>query len=146
VALDPQHFFALVELRRQQAEAALGAPVPVTVDIGAYPHFETPRGHGVTFIDGRRCSMRYAAKCLTAPLHRTDAIIRHELGHVLDAQQSAATLNAWAKRRGVTLAATPERRADDIAHAVWGEPLRYDEATVQSTRVGRVGRPLHLNQ
>lgn len=146
MALDPDDLLRLIELRRQQAESALGAPVPVTYDIGDYEHFRTPRGFGVTFIEGTSCHVRLAQKCLHAPLHRVDAVIRHELGHVLDTQVPVAKLNKWAQTRGVTLAATPERRADDVAQAVWGTPLRYDDATVQSTCVGRVGRPAHLSQ
>lgn len=146
MALDPADLLHLIELRRQQAEHALGAPVPVTFDIGDYAHFHTPRGFGVTFIEGKACHMRFAQKCLHAPLHRVDAVIRHELGHVLDTQVPVAKLDRWAHARGVTLASTPERRADDVAQAIWGAPLRYDDATVQSTCVGRVGRPAHLSQ
>ena len=143
MALDPDDLFRLIELRRQQAEQALGAAVSVTSD---YAHFHAPRGFGVTFIEGKTCHMRFAQKCLHAPLHRVDAVIRHELGHVLDTQVPVAKLDRWARARGVTLASTPERRADDIALVIWGVPLRYDNATVQSTCVGRVGRPAHLSQ
>jgi hypothetical protein len=100
----------------------------------------------VTFIEGTRCHMRYADKCLTSPIHRVDAIIRHELGHVLDAQVKPAALDRWARGRGVELMHTPELRADGIAQAVWGTPIRYDKDTVQSTRKGRAFRPPHLSQ
>ena len=77
-------------------------------------------------------------------MDRVDGVIRHEIGHVVNHLVPARELNEWAARRGVRLAPTSELRADDIAEAIWGEPLRYDEIEVQSTSVGKVGRPRHL--
>lgn len=150
MAIRPRILLELIELRRREASIALGHPLPVTFDFGEYDHFKTARGFGVTFIETKnghtQCHMRYADKCLCSPITRFDAILRHELGHVADALIDVPVLNAWAQRKGYTLNAKPERRADDIANAIWGEPIRYDKDTVQSTRYGKIGRPDHLPQ
>lgn len=137
-------FKGLCNLRIRQAEEAVGQPLNVGFDFGDYEHFRKPRGFGVTFIEPGVCHMRFAYKLAGAELHRADAIIRHELGHVVDALIPARQLNAWAKQRGVNLARTVEVRADDIAHAIWGTKLKYDKDTVQSTRHGNPRRPPHL--
>ena len=137
-------FHGLCNLRIRQAEDAVGQPLNVGFDFGDYEHFQKPRGFGVTFIEPGVCHMRFAYKLADAQLHRADAIIRHELGHVVDALVPARRLDAWAKKRGVPLARTVEVRADDIAHAIWGTKLKYDKDTVQSTLYGRAKRPKHL--
>lgn len=71
------------------------------------------------------------------PAHRIEGVVRHELGHAIDGLYARATL---LQRLG-ELASTPERRADDIAHAVWGDPILYDGEDVQSVEVGLPGRP-----
>ncbi len=137
-------FKGLCNLRISQAEKEIGQPLNVSHDFGDYAHFRKPRGFGVTFIEPGYCHMRFAYKLAEAELHRADAIIRHELGHVCDALIPAGRLDGWAKRRGVPLAKTVEVRADDIAHAIWGTKLKYDKDTVQSTIHGRAKRPKHL--
>ena len=138
-------FNDLVGLRVSEAEESLGGiPLVVTWDIGDWPHFAKERGYGVTFPGNGACHMRYSEKVGNAPVDRVDGVIRHEIGHVVDHLVPARELNEWAARRGVGLAPTSELRADDIAEAIWGEPLRYDEIEVQSTSVGKVGRPKHL--
>lgn len=110
-----------------------------------YPHFKKKRGYAVCFFDGQRgCHMQYSPKILRAPLHRADAIVRHEIGHVIDFLVPPDDLNEWALWHGVNLPSTPERRADAIAYIVWGEPLRYDHELVQSTKIGTTVRPEHL--
>jgi hypothetical protein len=137
-------FLRLVELRVRQAEEATGKKLNVTFDIGEYPHFKKKRGFGVTFIEPEHCHMRYAEKLCYEHLSRADAIIRHELGHVVDGLVNPQKLNSWARTQGFTLADTPEVRADDIAEVIWGTPLRYDKDTVQNTIRGRPARPKHL--
>ena len=90
--------------------------------------------------------MRFARKTLDAARHRQDGLIRHELGHVVDYLVPKKRLDAWAKARGFCLASTDERRADDIARAVWGIPLRYDADDVQSVSKGVTRRPTHLGK
>jgi len=137
--------------RQKQAELSLGRDLDLTWDIGPYEHFNTPRGFGVTFTKHSNpkwgvCHIRLAKKLLLACEDRQDGIIQHELGHVIDLTCHPASLDRWAKSRGVTLPPQKhgEIRADAIAHAVFGAPLRYDEDTVQNTRFGVTPRPLHL--
>jgi hypothetical protein len=77
---------------------------------------------------------------------RQDGIIQHELGYVIDLILPPKPLDRWCAARGVTLPPQKhgEIRADAIAHAVWGKPLRYDKDTVQSTTRGTWPRPAHL--
>jgi hypothetical protein len=141
----------LAQRRQRDAEEALGAPLSLTWDTGPYAHFKTRRGFGVTFTQHRNpawgfCHVRLSKKLLREPPTRQDGIIRHELGHVLDLSFPPGALDRWAAARGVRLPpqAQGELRADSIAAAVWGEPLRYDKDTVQSTCCGVFPRPRHL--
>ena len=137
-------FKELCNLRIRQCVVTLGEPLSVTFDLGDYEHFKKARGFGVTFIEPHHCHMRFAFKLAAEPRHRQDAIIRHEIGHVVDHRIPTAELDAWAQLQGFELAHTPEVRADDIAHALWGTKLKYDRDTVQSTKHGRPFRPPHL--
>lgn len=141
-------FGELLARRWGEAQSALGLPpgaVKLTWDIGPFPHFKSKRGYGVTFHHGGSCChLRFAKKTLTAPIHRADGLIRHELGHVFDFVCEAPELDAWAETRGVSLPKTQERRADAIAEAIWGVPVRYDKDLVQSSTKGVAPRPKHL--
>jgi hypothetical protein len=143
------NFDELVARRWEETAKAVGFD-PAKVDLiwgvgGGYPHFKTARGFGVTFWDGQPpCRLLFASKLLDAPFHRQDGIVRHELGHVVDMVFPKQKINAWAKRKGITLASTDERRADDIALGIWGEPILYDRDLVQSTRYGDYPRPKFL--
>lgn len=138
----------LLTLRWMEAQARAGLPpgeVTLTWDVGPYEHFNKPRGYAVTFNWGKpHCHLRFAEKMLTAPLHRVDGIVRHELGHVLDIVVPKKRLDQWARGRSVRLPSTVERRADAIAEAVWRSPIRYDDDLVQSTTTGVAPRPTHL--
>ena len=137
----------LMNKRIADTEAALRLRLPLVWDVGPYEHFEKPRGFGVTFYKrDQPCHIRLSKKLIKSPQHRQDGIIRHELGHVVDLMFSPAGLDAWASARGVRLPPQKqgEIRADAIAHAIWGKPLRYDADTVQSTRYGSPVRPPHL--
>ena len=147
-------FAKLVKQRWVEAQAELG-PIPgLTWDMNEdYPHFKTPRGFGVTLFHpaegryGAWCHMRYPSKMLKQPKARQDGVLRHELGHVIDLLTPKAHLNRWAKSRGIKLASTDERRADDIARAVWGTPIYYDNKLLVQTTQSRGAsspRPRHL--
>lgn len=73
-----------------------------------------------------------------------DAVIRHELGHVLDFFVFGQDLEDWARARGVDLPYTAERRADAIALALWGDVILYDDELVQSLTQGVTPRPTIL--
>lgn len=77
-------------------------------------------------------------------IHRIDGVIRHEFGHAIDFLYALPTIE---RRLGVSLQGLrPERRADEIAGALWGRRILYDADDVQSTRHGRPFRPPHLKQ
>lgn len=120
--------------------------IPLFVDFGPYPHFKKKRGYAVAISNGDGTyHIRFAPKTLQAPTHRVDGLIRHELGHLADYLIPKAELDTLCRDwYGVTLPHTDERRADTIALAVWGKPLRYDADLVQSTRIGVTPRPAHL--
>lgn len=141
-----EQFADLISRRWAEAQRETCALPDLPWSFGDYPHFRTKRGYGVTFHekDGR-CRMMYAGKILRAPPGRADGVVRHELGHVVDILLPKKELNKWAASRGVKLASTDERRADDIARCIWGEPIYYDRKLwVQNTRAGVHPRPRHL--
>jgi hypothetical protein len=144
-------FGKLVVRRWAEARAVLGCQpnaVTLTWDFGDYPHFETPRGFGVTFHHGGPvCHLRFARKLLKQEPARIDGVLRHEIGHVIDLVFDANEVTGWANNLGVRLAPPnqAERRADDIAQVVWGAPILYDTALwVQNTQHGVAPRPKHL--
>ena len=139
-------FKLLVDWRLYEASLALGHPLPVTWDVGSFHHFSSARGFGVTlYTEGEPTArMRFARKLRRQPLHRVEGVVRHEIGHAVDHLAPAGALDAWALGRSVILAKTPERRADDIAYAIWYRPISYDAQLVQSTSEGVMPRPAHL--
>jgi hypothetical protein len=141
-------FGRLVQARLREAERNLDGQLPVSWDVGPYAHFRKPRGYGVTFCHrgntGPCAHMRFAPKILHAPLHRQDGVLLHEIGHAVDHICPARALDRWARQNGVRLPKTPEQRADAIALAIFGVPVRYDQELVQSTRYGAPKRPAQL--
>ncbi len=144
----PLEFGSLLTLRWQEACAAVGIDIrsiDITWDMGPYPHFLSNRGYAVAVSQGDGTyHLRFAPKTLQCKIHRADGLIRHEIGHIIDFFVPARKLDEWATRRGIMLPGTDERRADAIALAIWGEPIKYDDELVQSTRVGVHPRPSHL--
>jgi hypothetical protein len=144
-----EHFAQLLSCRWSEAQQRLGIPGRIRLSweiTPDYEHFHTKRGYGVTFFDGdeRACHMAYAPKILVADYERADGVVRHEIGHVIDLCIPRDALDNWAASQGVHLPRTSERRADAIAEALWGEPLRYDHDLVQTTGNGEYPRPRHL--
>jgi hypothetical protein len=144
----PLKFGDLLRMRWEEACEAIGidpADIDITWDMGPYPHFLTKRGYAVAVCQGDGTyHIRFAKKTLDCKVHRADGLIRHEIGHIVDFFVENDKLNHWAANRGVKLPSTDERRADAIALAIWGEPIKYDKDLVQSTRVGKYPRPTHL--
>jgi hypothetical protein len=80
------------------------------------------------------------------PRERQDVILRHEIAHAIDALYSRRTVAArldlpegwdgWPK--------TPEKYADAIAEALWGQRILYDGDDVQTLSVGTWPRPSYL--
>lgn len=142
-------FTDLVVQRWAEAQKRLGlrpGAIRLTAEVSnSHPHFKKKRGYAVCYFKGgNHCHLQFAPKMLRAPLHRADAIVRHELGHVLDFIIPEGELDSWAFTQGIKLPHTPERRADALALAIWQEPIRYDQELVQSTLRGQTVRPAHL--
>lgn len=115
---------------------------PLTWSFGSHPHFLTERGFAVTYDHGDRCHVLLAPKLREQTVERIEGIIRHELGHVFDFMFDADTLDVWARQRaGKVLSRTAERRADDIAAAIWGWGISYDDDQVQTLGIGQWPRP-----
>ena len=175
--MTPTEFNQLLHQRLTETQSRIPVKLKLTWDFGMYPHFQKPRGFAVTFIDSQTSSpyhhtravrstpspidqpklhMRFSHKMLSAPVDRVDAIIRHEIGHAVDAICSDADVLELARRhapfcvkqslfcRYVPESATAELRADAIAEYIWGQPIRYDEQEIQSLTRGAIGRPKHL--
>lgn len=118
---------------------------------GDYPHFETRRGYGVTFhVPGTRlCTIRVAPKLEQCSVSRIEGIMRHELGHVVDLLVPGPELDRHVRNTlGQSLPPREhgELRADAIALALWGSPLRYDKDLVQNTVEGVTPRPRRLGR
>ena len=71
---------------------------------------------------------------------RIRALIRHELGHAVEALYSYSTVQ---RRIGVPIL-TPERYADAVAQEIWGDTIRYDADDVQTLGEGVSPRPRRL--
>ena len=95
----------------------------------------TPRGglRDVAYVarSRGRCRMVFVRRALAFSRSRLVALLRHEFGHVCDPTPN---------RPGC------ERRADAIARAVGGRPIRYDASDVQNLTRGRARRPPYLHQ
>jgi len=147
VARSPEDVQRLVLLRlREACHAFNGEFRPVlTMQMGGSAHFESPRGYATTTVYGDgRFHLKVAERFLDAELAVQDAIIRHEIGHIVDFSAESEPLNAWARGRGVELASTRELRADGLAEAIWGQRISYNEADVQTLGEGAHPRPERL--
>jgi hypothetical protein len=147
VARTPEEVQQLVVLRlREACEAFMGEFRPaLTMQMGGSSHFDSPRGYATTTVyGGGRFHLKVAERFLQADLAVQDAIIRHEIGHIVDFSAESEPLNAWAQGRGVTLASTRELRADGLAEAIWGERIHYNDADVQTLSGGVSPRPERL--
>jgi len=129
----------------QHAAGPLVSDVQLSLELGESEHFHSPRGYATTkVLSPSRFHITFSEKALRCSEDRLDAIIRHELGHVIDFAAERKVAERWARSRGVDLPQTPERRADTIAFAVWRRMIRYDAEDVQSLSEGAWVRPERL--
>tara|TARA_Y100000310_G_scaffold344831_1_gene459839 strand:- start:205 stop:627 length:423 start_codon:yes stop_codon:yes gene_type:complete len=110
--------------------------VPIFWEIGYSAHFSSSRGFATTKTDGTSFWLTFSEKLLKEPGHRVRAIIRHEIGHVVDFSGIADPL--------ADLPTTPERKADAIAKRIWNQPILYDTEGVQTLTTGTSPRPEKL--
>lgn len=149
ITRSPEEVQHLLSVRWLDVRRELGHLLPpdvvLSLEIGDSEHFRTPRGYATTTV---LCPGRYhitfSEKVLGCSEDRLDAIIRHELGHVLDFSVPFEGGTRWSQSRGATLPATVERRADAWALAVWRQFIRYDAEDVQSLSSGTLLRPERL--
>ena len=139
---------ALLDARWTDVLSNLGTlwePPEIAWGYGESEHFSSARGYATTLVHSpTRFYLNFSTKADTASLERLDALVRHELGHVVDYSTERRALDAWASGRGVCLSETTERRADDICDALWGVPIFYDQEDVQTLRPGVSPRPARL--
>ena len=97
------------------------------------------------------CELRADGSCriVVAPdfedlaKQQREALLRHELAHAIEfAAGRSAVIDAYALPPWLG----PERRADAIAEAVWGDPIRYDAVDVQTLGDGATPRPRRLGR
>jgi hypothetical protein len=143
VARSPEGVQQLFSVRLWQAQQRCAPYLTpqMSMEMGGSKHFETARGYATTLVlGGDRFHLRIAEKFLRADLNRQDAILRHEIGHIVDFSVPPHVLAGWCPE----LSATPERKADEIATWLWGDPIFYDTEDVQSLRPGITPRPERL--
>jgi hypothetical protein len=137
---DVQQLFALRLWEAQQRLSPYLQP-QMSMEMGGSDHFAHARGYASTLVlGGDRFHLRVAEKFLSADLDRQDAILRHEIGHIVDFSVPSHFLASLISG----LPATPERRADGIASWLWGETISYDAEDVQTLRLGTSPRPERL--
>lgn len=103
-----------------------------------------PRRYASTIIEGQDCCIQFPEKMLQANHDRADAVIRHEIGHIVDLVLLQTEVDAWALAKGVWLPVTLERRADTLAELIWGQTINYDSEDVQTLGLGVSPRPEEL--
>lgn len=109
--------------------------VSPTYAFGTSKHFESDRGFATTIFNGSWFHVNLSSKLLQQDLSRIDAILRHEIGHIVDLAQIELPPG---------LPPTLERRADSIAELIWGQTILYDTDHVQSLVSGISPRPEFL--
>ena len=135
-----QQFFS-ARLWEAQQKCSPHLRPTVSMEMGGSNHFAKERGYATTLVlGGDRFHLRVAERFLSASFDRQDAILRHEIGHIVDFTVPPHIMKEWWPR----LAKTPERRADQIASCIWGCPIFYDEEDVQTLRFGTFPRPERL--
>jgi hypothetical protein len=143
VAQTPDAVQRMLAVRVHEARQRLEpffSPV-LSLEMGGSSHFASPRGYATTLVmGGDRFHIRVADKFLQASLERQDAILRHEIGHLVDFSVPSHFLSSTIAH----LPETPERRADAIATWLWGDLIRYDEDDVQTLASGTSPRPERL--
>lgn len=91
--------------------------------------------------DGDPIIIAFAPKATGLTESQLLGLMRHEFGHALEYRYGVAELE---RVFGKKFPAEVERRADAIAEAVWGEPIKYDSKNIQCFGRGKSPRPAHL--
>lgn len=91
--------------------------------------------------DGDPLVIAFAPKAEGLSDSQLQGLMRHEFGHALEYRYGVAALE---EEFGKKLPAEVERRADAIAEALWGEPVKYGAKNIQCVGRGKSPRPSHL--
>lgn len=113
-------------LRRVQRSV----PLRVTLHVAKPADFPAERSYAYCTDDHRTLRIYVAPKMAHAPVDRIEGVLRHEFGHAVFFHFGEVDHN--------------EHDADKLAEALFGDPIRYDKADVQSIVRGRAPRPLYL--
>jgi len=113
------------ELRRQ-TEDVLDCPFHVNCIIDYKNKYPTARDYAMTngFV------VYLSPKILQADLPRVHGLLRHELGHAVLMQAG--------------LHEHTERQVDQLAEALFGDVIYYDDEEIQTIEKGTSPRPKHL--
>jgi hypothetical protein len=120
------------------------ADIPVRAEEGNSDHFASERGCAVTRSTPQGWVVVFAEKMRSMPEATVDAVVRHEIGHLLDLSIPTEFLDDLARSRGTVLPSTLERRADALAEWLWGDRLYYDDRLIQTLAGGTSPRPESL--
>tara|TARA_R100000005_G_C4933611_1_gene161390 strand:+ start:287 stop:712 length:426 start_codon:yes stop_codon:yes gene_type:complete len=98
-------------------------------------------GRQFAYFDSETESIGFSPRVIREPAHRQRGLFRHELGHYVHHFYGRDHLQGQIPEK---LAESDEVLADQIAGFIYGEPILYDDETVQSIRHGEPKRPDHL--
>jgi len=126
VSMDLKDIVALKNALLSQLKQLRDVEIYAEVVLGASENF--PKARDFAYTDG--AYIYFSPKILSAPTHRVDGLLRHELAHVILMQKG--------------LFSHSERDADRVAAWAFGTPILYDSEDIQSTLEGRPVRPSYL--
>jgi len=109
--------------------------------IGEDDEFPEDRDFAYTEEEGGEICIVMAPKLATQPMERIRAVLMHEFGHAIDLSYDKEEIEETYyddDREGeedadLILPKTPERRADAIAEAAFGQRIFYDSENVETT-------------
>ena len=70
-----------------------------------------------------------------------EALLRHELAHALEFELGEKRIHYLF---GPILSRSVERRADEVAELIWGDPILYGSDDIQTLEEGEYPRPARL--
>ena len=115
--------------------------IDVTLEVGKHSEFPEERNYAYCEISGDEIRIVIAPDFTDLCPIKQEAILRHELAHAIEFRLGLPRTNY---EFGPMLSRTPERRADDVAQLLWGDPILYDENLIQTLDQGIYPRPAKL--
>jgi hypothetical protein len=116
-----------------EVQEHLGEGFDPTILIGRPQQFPEARDYAFAeMTEDGSISVVVSPGLLVQDTSRMFGVLMHEMGHCIDFFLGKKMANRFAASLGVELLSTPERRADQIAGAVWEVVIFYDVEDVQS--------------